>query len=58
MRALGLGITTLRVVCIVVAVVQYVTGFLGDALSWAALLGAFGVIFLGLGAAVAVSDRD
>jgi hypothetical protein len=58
MRALGLGIATVGVGLIVVAVAQYVTGFLGDALSWAALLGAFGVIFLGLGAVVAVSGRD
>jgi hydrogenase-4 membrane subunit HyfE len=58
MRSFGLVIATLGVGLIVVAVVQYVTGFLGDALSWAALLGAFGVIFIGLGAALAVSDRD
>jgi hypothetical protein len=57
MRFLGLVVATLGVLLIVVAVVQYVTGFLGDALSWSLLLGAGGVIFLGLGALLAMRDH-
>jgi hypothetical protein len=57
MRFLGLVVATLGVLLIVVAVAQFVTGFLGDALSWSLLLGGFGVIFLGLGAFLAMRDR-
>jgi hypothetical protein len=57
MRFLGLVVATLGVLLIVVAVGQFVTGFLGDVLSWSLLLGGFGVIFLGLGAFLAMRDR-
>jgi hypothetical protein len=57
MRFLGLVVATVGVLLIVVAVAQFVTGFLGDALSWSLLLGGFGVIVLGLGAFLAMRDR-
>jgi hypothetical protein len=57
MRSLGLVVATLGVILIVVAAAQFVTGFLGDALSWSFLLGVGGVILLGLGALLALRDR-
>jgi hypothetical protein len=57
MGSLGLVVATLGVVLIVVTAAQFVTGFLGDALSWTLLLGACGVILLGLGALLALRDR-
>jgi hypothetical protein len=55
MGTLGLLVATLGVILIVVAAAQFVTGFLGNALSWSLLLGVFGVIFLGLGSLLALT---
>jgi hypothetical protein len=57
MRSFGLLVATLGLGLIVVALVQYELHFLGDVLSWSVLLGAFGVVFIALGAGLVWSDR-
>jgi len=57
MRPFGLFITTLGLRFMVVVLVQSVTGFWGDVLSWSLLPGVFGVILIALDARLVMSDR-
>ena len=57
MRSVGLLVATLGVGLLVLALVQYEIHFLGEALSWLALLGVVGVIFIALGAGLVLNDR-
>ena len=57
MRSVGLLVATIGVGLLVLALVQYEIRFLGEALSWLALLGVIGVIFIALGAGLVLNDR-